>query len=160
VHAITFPPALVFVFPRWNVIAIMANWFDVLSFLLTASIFVGVVVGVAIGVKKISEAINNTKETLKAKGVHISDKGVSVKTSSRMSREDYIDATQRGFINSIAATKKAGGFSTADNIDRDGAPPVSRKDSGASFASTTSATTSTDDTTKKRGFLGRKGSKS
>jgi len=135
----------------------MANWFDVISFLLTASVFVGVVVGAAFAVGKISEAINTTKETLKAKGVNISDKGVSVKTSARMTREDYIDATQRGFIKSMELTKKAGGFSTADNITNP--PAVHRKDSGASFASTGSAGAATDDSAKKRGFLSRKGSK-
>jgi hypothetical protein len=32
---------------------------------------------------------------LKTKGVHITDKGVAVKTSRRFDREDYVDATQR-----------------------------------------------------------------
>lgn len=32
---------------------------------------------------------------MKAKGVHITDKGLSVKTSKRFDREDYVDATQR-----------------------------------------------------------------
>ena len=50
---------------------------------------------------------------LKERGIHVSDKGVSVKTSSRFNREDYIDATQRGFIKSMSAAS----FGTADNID-------------------------------------------
>jgi hypothetical protein len=32
---------------------------------------------------------------LKNKGWNVSDKGVSVKTSQRFNREDYVDATQR-----------------------------------------------------------------
>lgn len=32
---------------------------------------------------------------LKEKGLDISDKGVSVKTTKRLNREDYVDATQR-----------------------------------------------------------------
>lgn len=33
--------------------------------------------------------------SLKTRGLTISDKGVSIKTSKRFDREDYVDATQR-----------------------------------------------------------------
>lgn len=56
--------------------------------------------------------------SLKEKGLNISDKGVTVKTNNRLTREDYIDGTQRAFINGIAAVKEAGSFGHADDIHR------------------------------------------
>lgn len=64
--------------------------------------------------------------SLKNKGLHISDKGVSVKTSSRFNREDYLDATQRGFIKAMGASS----FGTADNIEK--TPVLSRQASSTS----------------------------
>lgn len=40
--------------------------------------------------------------SLANKGLHVSDKGVSVKTSKRFDREDYVDATQRYVTSSSA----------------------------------------------------------
>lgn len=37
----------------------------------------------------------NPPSSLKTRGLTISDKGVSIKTSKRFDREDYVDATQR-----------------------------------------------------------------
>ena len=43
----------------------------------------------------------------------ISDKGMSVRTTGRYSREDYVDATQRGLMKAMGASS----FATADNVD-------------------------------------------
>jgi len=118
----------------------MANWFDIVSLVLTFSFFGGVIYGVVVVANKLKEAVGTTKESLKNKGLHITDKGVSLKTSSRYSREDYIDATQRGFIKSMSAAS----FGTAENVDgvpaqlvrKDsvggGAPSSSKRDSAGS----------------------------
>ncbi|KAF8869791.1 hypothetical protein BD779DRAFT_1583718 [Infundibulicybe gibba] len=64
--------------------------------------------------KQISEGVKSTKESLKARGLDISDKGVSVKTSKRFDRADYVDATQRGFVKAMesASFGKADGTPT------------------------------------------------
>jgi hypothetical protein len=54
--------------------------------------------------------------SLKEKGVNLSDKGVSIKTQSRFSREDYIDATQRAFMKLPASG--AASFGHADDINK------------------------------------------
>jgi hypothetical protein len=40
---------------------------------------------------------------LKESGLHISDSGLAVKTSKHFNREDYVDATQRGFVKVMGA---------------------------------------------------------
>jgi len=88
----------------------MAGLFDFLSLLVTATIFVGIVVGVVYAVQQIQLAVNNTKESLKKKGLVITESGVSVKTDKRFDREDYVDATQRGFMKAMGAAS----FGTVD----------------------------------------------
>ncbi|KAG2135624.1 hypothetical protein BD769DRAFT_430496 [Suillus cothurnatus] len=73
----------------------MASWIDIFSFLLISSLFVGTILGVIFLAKSFSAAAQNTKESLQSRGISISDKGVSIKTSKRFDREDYVDATQR-----------------------------------------------------------------
>ncbi|TFK51384.1 hypothetical protein OE88DRAFT_1735293 [Heliocybe sulcata] len=127
----------------------MATWLDVLSFIFTASLFAGVAIGVAYAGNAISNAMASTKESLKAKGVDISKSGMSVKTSGRYTREDYIDATQRGFIKSMSATS----FGQQDPATGNGhanAPPLERRGSGASVNSTNSV----GEEKKKRRFAG------
>ncbi|KAJ3919576.1 hypothetical protein F5877DRAFT_2536, partial [Lentinula edodes] len=63
---------------------------------------------------------------LKEKGYEISDKGMSVKTSKRMNREDYVDATQRGLIRAMGAS------SFGSNIDGTAQSPASTSPSAAS----------------------------
>ncbi|EJD00550.1 uncharacterized protein FOMMEDRAFT_47198, partial [Fomitiporia mediterranea MF3/22] len=79
----------------------------------TAAAFVGAILAVKFIAEQISSTVTATKESLKNRGLHISDKGVSVKTTSRYTLEDYVDATQRGFIKAM----NAGSFSTAENIE-------------------------------------------
>ncbi|KAJ8688950.1 hypothetical protein PTI98_013020 [Pleurotus ostreatus] len=73
----------------------MANWIDLFSLFATIAVFGGIIYGVLYLVNSVSQGVASTKEALANKGLHISDKGVSVKTSKRFDREDYVDATQR-----------------------------------------------------------------
>jgi len=68
--------------------------------------------------KQINHSFEATKKDLHKKGLSVSSTGVSVKTSGRMTREDYIDSTQRAFINGMAVMKQAGSFGHADDIER------------------------------------------
>ncbi|EPQ53132.1 hypothetical protein GLOTRDRAFT_107221 [Gloeophyllum trabeum ATCC 11539] len=111
----------------------MPGWVDFLSFILTAGLFGGAIVAAIYAANAISKAAENTKASLKAKGVNISKSGMSVKTSARYTREDYIDATQRGFIKSISAAS----FGQHDPTTPQ--PPVlERRDSAASTNSVAS----------------------
>lgn len=64
---------------------------------------------------------------------------MSVRTSSRFNREDYVDATQRGFIKAMNASS----FATADNVEGSSTPVpvVSRSISGISTGSNLSEKT-------------------
>ncbi|KAJ3543686.1 hypothetical protein NMY22_g3051 [Coprinellus aureogranulatus] len=77
---------------------------DVLALIIVIS---AVVYGVNVASKQINEGMASTKESLKAKGVDISASGVSMKTDKRLERQDYIDATQRGFIKTLQASSAA-----------------------------------------------------
>jgi len=136
----------------------MASWFDIIGLIIVAAVFGGTVYGVIVLVEKVSKTVKDTKEQLKTKGYTISDKGLSVKTSGRMTHEEYIDATQRSFINTMNKTKTAASFRTVD--DSDGSPrtpnPVSRQNSGASITSISSVSGSTDEGGKKKSLLGRR----
>lgn len=81
----------------------MANWEDIASLLVTVTIVGGVIYGILFIMKQISQGVESTKEKLKDRGLTISDKGVSVKTSKRFDREDYVDATQRGLVKAMNA---------------------------------------------------------
>ncbi|KZT30256.1 hypothetical protein NEOLEDRAFT_1174558 [Neolentinus lepideus HHB14362 ss-1] len=125
----------------------MANWLDVISFIFTMGLFVGVIIGVLYASNAISKAMANTKESLKAKGVDLSKSGMSVRTSGRYTREDYIDATQRGIIKSMSAASFRRQDPSADasvNANSNGkvhyaAPPaLERRDSNASVKTTNS----------------------
>ncbi|KAH9850462.1 hypothetical protein C2E23DRAFT_835195 [Lenzites betulinus] len=82
----------------------MANWFDYLSLLATLTIISALAYGGFLAMKAISSAVESTKDSLKTKGVNLSKNGVSVKTNKRYDREDYLDATQRGFIKAMKAS--------------------------------------------------------
>ncbi|KAG6849428.1 hypothetical protein H0H93_008576, partial [Arthromyces matolae] len=94
--------------------------FTNLHALQTLSIIGGVIYAILFVSKKISESMTTTKEkyvilfppipltngvdfSLKNKGYTISREGVSVKTSKRFDRSDYVDATQRGFVKAYGA---------------------------------------------------------
>ncbi|KAJ7667533.1 hypothetical protein DFH06DRAFT_1469489 [Mycena polygramma] len=104
----------------------MANWLDIVSFVLTVSVFAGAVYVVLLVVRSVSQGVESAKEGLKTKGVHITDKGVAVKTSKRFDREDYVDATQRGIVNVVNASsfRKGPGDS--------GTPPLKSSPSSSS----------------------------
>ncbi|KAF4588062.1 hypothetical protein EYR38_010023 [Pleurotus pulmonarius] len=80
----------------------MANWIDLFSLFATIAVFGGIIYGVLYLVNSVSQGVASTKEALANKGLHISDKGMSVKTSKRFDREDYVDATQRYVASSSA----------------------------------------------------------
>jgi len=121
-------------------------------------ISVAVIYGVSVAVKQVSEAVNNTKETLKNKGLNISDKGVSVKTTARFNREDYVDATQRGFLKAMGAAS----FGTSEGYEGE-QPPISMSRQNSSTGSIKSLSSSSAGgeegaAKKKRGLMGRKSS--
>ncbi|OCB89602.1 hypothetical protein A7U60_g3200 [Sanghuangporus baumii] len=99
----------------------MSSWFDLLAFTLIFAAFVGAIIGVRFVANQISSTMAATKESLKDRGLIVSDKGVSVRTSSRYSREDYVDATQRGFIKAMnaASFNKAGASSPSLSSDKE-----------------------------------------
>ncbi|EIW53005.1 uncharacterized protein TRAVEDRAFT_75196 [Trametes versicolor FP-101664 SS1] len=82
----------------------MANWFDYLSLAVTLAIISALAYGGFLASKAISSAVDSAKDSLKTKGVDVSRGGVSVKTNKRYDREDYLDATQRGFIKAMKAS--------------------------------------------------------
>lgn len=83
----------------------MAKWIDLFSLVLTITLFLGAIVGIVLFVRRISEFVNATKASLQEKGWTVSNQGVSVRTSKRLDREDYIDATQRGIMKVVGASK-------------------------------------------------------
>jgi len=117
----------------------MASWFDYIALFVTVVLFAGFVYGMVAITSSISSGINNAKTQLKERGIHVSDKGVSVKTASRFNREDYIDATQRGFIKGMSAAS----FGTADNLEAK-TPVLNRTTSSQSNGSAISASASGD----------------
>jgi len=82
----------------------MASWIDVFSLIATLSVCGGTVYGVLYVANMISKNIQAKKEDMKARGLTISRTGVSVKTSKRFDREDYVDATQRGLMKAVNAS--------------------------------------------------------
>ncbi|KAF9476131.1 hypothetical protein BDN70DRAFT_882844 [Pholiota conissans] len=94
--------------------------------------------------KSINEGVASTKQTLKSKGIDVTASGMSVKTSKRFGREDYVDATQRGVVKALQASSF--GRST------------SNESHPAAMQRTTSSTSSTSNEEKKKrkGFLSKK----
>jgi hypothetical protein len=117
----------------------MASWIDVFSFLTITSLFVGTILGVVFIAKRISAAAQNTKKSLQTKGISISDKGVSIKTSKRFDRENYVDATQRGVIKALDASNFHPGITDHDsqhNIKSKSSSNLLSADHGADHHST------------------------
>ncbi|KAL1744741.1 hypothetical protein HDZ31DRAFT_63802 [Schizophyllum fasciatum] len=93
--------------------------------------------------------MENTKAKLKERGFDVSKGGVSVKTSGRVERDDYIDATQRGFIKAMNAASFRKDAHPSPSVHASGsAPALDRRDSGASL--------SAGDEKKKKRLFGRK----
>lgn len=125
----------------------MAGWTDLFSLLVTIGIFGGTVYGVVYLANQISEGIKSTKENLKTKGYDISNKGVSIKTSKRFDREDYVDATQRGMLKAMTATS----FNRrADSMDGSASSPISNISIPNTPASATSSAFAQRPTTMER----------
>ncbi|KAG2155255.1 uncharacterized protein EDB93DRAFT_1101827 [Suillus bovinus] len=82
----------------------MASWIDIFSFLTITTLFLGTILIIILVVKSLSAAAQQTKQSLQDRGISISDKGVSIKTSKRFDRENYVDATQRGIIKVLDAS--------------------------------------------------------
>ncbi|KAF9466740.1 hypothetical protein BDZ94DRAFT_1319254 [Collybia nuda] len=100
----------------------MANWFDFISLTLTIGVVGGVIYSILYTSKRISQSVQSTKESLKTRGLTISDKGVSIKTSKRFDREDYVDATQRGFVKAMGAASFRKGDGPVNAVSH--TPPV------------------------------------
>jgi len=79
----------------------MANWVDFLSLITTLSVICGIAYGVYYIAMQGRAALESTKQSLKSKGVNVSEHGISVKTSRRLDREGYMDATQRSVIKAL-----------------------------------------------------------
>ena len=90
-------------------------------------------------------------ERLKSRGVNISDKGVSVKTTSRFNREDYLDATQRGVIKAMSAASFGPGENPEDKV-----PVISRTNSSTGSLHSNSGSLEDPSKKSKRGFISRK----
>ena len=68
---------------------------------------------------------------LQTRGVEVSSRGVSVKTHSKLSnRENYFDATQRGFIRAFNASSRGHSAGPSPNMVKQGQVPVSLKNKG------------------------------
>ncbi|PPR00735.1 hypothetical protein CVT24_000941 [Panaeolus cyanescens] len=89
----------------------MAGLIDVFSLIVTFGLFGGAIYVIVSIVQSVNKSVSSTRESLKAQGLEISGSGVSVKTQKRFDREDYVDATQRGFVRAMGAAsiRKADG---------------------------------------------------
>ncbi|KAJ7283279.1 hypothetical protein C8J57DRAFT_731676 [Mycena rebaudengoi] len=100
----------------------------------------------------ISRGVESAKEGLKTKGLHITDKGMSVKTSARMDREAYVDATQRGFVKAMGASSFGKGNESRSEATLS-PPPLQSMSSVSSHTSSHSADEKTEK--KKKGLFKR-----
>ncbi|KAF8814584.1 hypothetical protein BYT27DRAFT_7156730 [Phlegmacium glaucopus] len=126
----------------------MAGWIDFLSLTATIGVIGGIIYGVIYVIHVIEDGWASTKQALKTKGLDVSKKGVSVKTSRRFDREDYLDATHRGIVRAVGASS----FRKAENTTTDSSqtPPKLER------ASSESANSTSDGKKKKGIFRSRK----
>jgi len=104
----------------------MPSWGDVISFVLTFSLFAGVIVGGMFISRSLNQTVASTKQSLKEKGLNLTSDGtLHIKTSGRYSHEAYLDATQKAFIDGAKRMQAAGSFGHADDIYRVASPPPS-----------------------------------
>ncbi|TFK21569.1 hypothetical protein FA15DRAFT_672442 [Coprinopsis marcescibilis] len=80
------------------------NLVDIFSLITTITLCAGFVFFAVYGLRTIQAGIASTKESLKSKGLTVSRTGVSLKTDKRMDRDEYLNATQRGFVNLVEAS--------------------------------------------------------
>ncbi|KAI5891796.1 uncharacterized protein SCHCODRAFT_01202170 [Schizophyllum commune H4-8] len=139
----------------------MAGWTDILVLIVVVAILSGVTYGVIVASQQVSTSVENTKAKLKDRGFDVSRGGVSVKTSGRIDRDDYIDATQRGFIKAMGAASfrkdahpspsahgASGSVSGASGSVSGAGSSMERRDSGASLNS--------EEKKKRKSLFGRK----
>ncbi|KAF7354867.1 hypothetical protein MSAN_01401200 [Mycena sanguinolenta] len=122
-----------------------SSWTDMVSLVVTLSIFGGIAYVVLLVARSVSQGVESAKEGLKTKGVHITDKGVSVKTSKRFEREDYVDATQRGIVKAMGASS----FGKRNDSDNHLSPPALQS------TPSSSSNTSSEGEKKKKGLFRR-----
>ncbi|KAJ7638361.1 hypothetical protein FB45DRAFT_826716 [Roridomyces roridus] len=102
----------------------MANWLDIVSLLATVAVFGGIIYAILLVSRSVDQGVQSAKEGLKTKGLHITDQGLSVKTSKRFDREDYVDATQRGFVKAVNASSfRKGGANESPNASQSSLSP-------------------------------------
>ncbi|KAG9080259.1 hypothetical protein FRC06_006860 [Ceratobasidium sp. 370] len=89
----------------------MANWFDFVSLVIVFGLFGGVIYAAKLLSKQFSGAVDSTKDSLKKRGLDITETGMSVKTDKRMDRTDYIGATQKNMVDAL----KAASFGSPQN---------------------------------------------
>lgn len=82
----------------------MGDWVHFVTLIIVVVLFVSAIVGAIYIARAVSDAIANAKESLKNKGLHVTDSGVAVKTSKRVDRENYLDRTQAALVNSMKYT--------------------------------------------------------
>ncbi|KAF8962861.1 hypothetical protein BDZ97DRAFT_1920196 [Flammula alnicola] len=128
-------------------------WLDLFSLLATIGVFAGVIYAIIFVTKTINEGVASTQESLKSKGLHVTSSGVSIKTSKRFDREDYVDATQRGVVKAMqsASIRRNDSSSPGKSVL---AHPIEREVSGSSVKSTSS-----EEKKKKRSMFGSKSKK-
>jgi len=104
----------------------MASWIDIFSLVATIAVFGGVIFAIIFVMKSFNEGVASTKESLKSHGLDVSASGVSVKTSGRFDREDYVDATQRSIVRAVgAASFKRNDSSSSEAANMEREPPSS-----------------------------------
>jgi len=81
----------------------MATWVDICALFVTMVVTTGAVYCIVTFMRQLAQSVEATKESLKNKGLTVSEHGVSVKTDGRFDREDYLGATQRGLIKALGA---------------------------------------------------------
>ncbi|KAF8585285.1 hypothetical protein K439DRAFT_1074548 [Ramaria rubella] len=98
----------------------MAGLSDFIYLAVTLIILGSAGLGIRFIVNRISDFKDTTKEKMKSRGYSVSHRGVEVQTGKRFNREDYVDATQRGFV-------KALGASSYGKVTNDGSGSASNK---------------------------------
>lgn len=83
----------------------MATWVDILSLSVTIIVFVGTILAIIYFARQIASSAEATKESLRNRGISVSESGVSIKTDKRFDMEHYVDATQHGILKAMDAAK-------------------------------------------------------
>ncbi|KAM5541516.1 hypothetical protein V8D89_004706 [Ganoderma adspersum] len=94
----------------------MTTWFDYFVLVVTLCIVGGLIFAYVVAKEALPGAFETAKDSLKKQGVDVSRHGLSVKTDKRFDREQYLDATQRGFIKAFNASS-AGNRPGSGNVD-------------------------------------------